>query len=297
MAIPVAIDLLVKISGLGGIANSIKNKIKEFQEKIRSIIVNFANKVKAKAVTLINKLRTAVGGARAQGDSNISSDNEVGSRPEVIAGVNSIDDEEAHYLTNGTLTKEKADEVARNIKRKYPVFKSFVAVDVAADDVWDYEYEASPKKKVKGKYRKIRTGSSNSYTSIEQIPRELLYSKPPNSRVPEKWFTEVRGTIKIENRVWTYIDNENNSVTYKNNFPDFRRFVRQEVQIDSFKGYQVDFSKADQIAKEKNKKERLREINTWHHYQDLKTMQEIDKFIHSRFTHRGGMALAKELES
>jgi hypothetical protein len=40
MAIPVAIDLLVKISGLGGIANSIKNKIKEFQEKIKSIIVN-----------------------------------------------------------------------------------------------------------------------------------------------------------------------------------------------------------------------------------------------------------------
>lgn len=33
--------------------------------------------------------------------------------------------------------------------------------------------------------------------------------------------------------------------------------------------------------------------NTWNHYEDLKTLQEVNKSIHAEFTHRGGVSLKK----
>lgn len=37
--------------------------------------------------------------------------------------------------------------------------------------------------------------------------------------------------------------------------------------------------------------------STWHHYQDAKTMQEVPRYIHQQFTHRGGMSILKGLVS
>lgn len=31
--------------------------------------------------------------------------------------------------------------------------------------------------------------------------------------------------------------------------------------------------------------------NTWHHHQDGKTLQEVNKIIHKEFTHRGGISI------
>ena len=36
-------------------------------------------------------------------------------------------------------------------------------------------------------------------------------------------------------------------------------------------------------------KKKLRS-NTWHHHEDLKTLQEVNKSIHAEFTHRGGVS-------
>ncbi|XHJ04879.1 HNH endonuclease [Staphylococcus epidermidis] len=40
--------------------------------------------------------------------------------------------------------------------------------------------------------------------------------------------------------------------------------------------------------------ERKGSENTWHHHEDGKTMQEVNKKIHREFTHRGGTSLKRE---
>nr|WP_245592143.1 HNH endonuclease [Ectobacillus panaciterrae] len=35
---------------------------------------------------------------------------------------------------------------------------------------------------------------------------------------------------------------------------------------------------------------------TWHHHQDLTTMQEVNKEIHRRFRYMGGMSVTKKLQ-
>lgn len=73
-------------------------------------------------------------------------------------------------------------------------------------------------------------------------------------------------------------------------FPDFKSagLVRQEVQIGKFNRYDIDFAKADELAPDGPKLDE----NTWHHHQDLSTLQEVNKEMHRRFRHMGGMSLA-----
>jgi hypothetical protein len=62
--------------------------------------------------------------------------------------------------------------------------------------------------------------------------------------------------------------------------------VKQEVPIGKFEGWNKDFPKADELAPNGPKSSESK----WHHHQDGTTMQEIDKVLHKRFTHIGGMA-------
>lgn len=66
--------------------------------------------------------------------------------------------------------------------------------------------------------------------------------------------------------------------------------VIQEVDIGEFQSYPKDFAIADEMAPNGPKSDK----NTWHHHQDRKTMQEIDKELHDRFRHRGGMSLTRK---
>ncbi|AZV69417.1 hypothetical protein DT426_16090 [Bacillus cereus] len=85
-----------------------------------------------------------------------------------------------------------------------------------------------------------------------------------------------------------------NRVSYPRGFPNFKSagLVRQEVPIGEFNRYDIDFAKADELAPNGPKLDE----NTWHHHQDLTTMQEVSKEIHRRFRHMGGMSLAKKLK-
>ncbi|WP_419182616.1 HNH endonuclease [Priestia filamentosa] len=126
--------------------------------------------------------------------------------------------------------------------------------------------------------------------------KEQLSTKPLYSRDPEKW-QKKGGKIEIsEDGIWTYIDWEipPNRVSYPGGFPDFKSagLVRQQVPIGEFKKYDVDFAKADELAPNGPKLDE----NTWHHHQDLTTMQEINKEMHRRFRHMGGMSLARKLK-
>ncbi|KAA0777523.1 HNH endonuclease [Bacillus cereus] len=131
---------------------------------------------------------------------------------------------------------------------------------------------------------------------IVKFTEEQLSTKPLYSRDPEKW-QKKGGKIEIsEEGIWTYIDWYilPNRVSYPGGFPDFKSagLVRQEVPIGEFNRYDIDFAKADELAPNGPKLDE----NTWHHHQDLTTMQEVSKEMHRRFRHMGGMSLAKKLK-
>ncbi|MBM7702298.1 T7SS effector LXG polymorphic toxin [Metabacillus iocasae] len=129
---------------------------------------------------------------------------------------------------------------------------------------------------------------------VVKFTKEQLSTKPPYSRDPDKW-QKKGGKIEIdEEGTWTYTDWEipPNRVSYPGGFPDFKSagMVKQEVPIGKFERYDLDFAKADELALNGPKSDE----NTWHHHQDLTTMQEIDKEMHRRFRHMGGMSLSKK---
>ncbi|MBF8115046.1 HNH endonuclease [Bacillus cereus] len=131
---------------------------------------------------------------------------------------------------------------------------------------------------------------------IVKFTEEQLSTKPLYSRDPEKW-QKKGGKIEIsEEGIWTYIYWHilPNRVSYSGGFPDFKSagLVRQEVPIGEFNRYDIDFAKADELAPNGPKLDE----NTWHHHQDLTTMQEVSKEMHRRFRHMGGMSLAKKLK-
>ncbi len=125
--------------------------------------------------------------------------------------------------------------------------------------------------------------------------------KPKYSPTINKWLSGDlggAGTISIaQNGIWTYHDWEGNYVSYPNGYPDFRNaqkkpVVIQEVELEEFIDYEIDFPKADAKAKEKGKP-RNKLLNTWHHHQDCKTMQEISSEFHHRYTHTGGLSISR----
>jgi hypothetical protein len=91
----------------------------------------------------------------------------------------------------------------------------------------------------------------------------------------------------------TFADWEGNAVGYSSTgYPKFGEagMVRQQVQFP-FKGnYTTDPTQADQLAPLGPKLP----TDTWHHVEDMKTMQEIDSLLNRRFSHRGGVSLSGE---
>ncbi|KIU75726.1 HNH endonuclease [Bacillus cereus] len=166
--------------------------------------------------------------------------------------------------------------------------------------------ESSTVGEVAGKFSKASTAAKDDAyqlakgtvknPEIVKFTEEQLSTKPLYSRNPEKW-QKKGGEIEIsEEGIWTYIDWEipPNRVSYPGGFPNFKSagLVRQEVPIGEFNRYDIDFAKADELASNGTKLDE----NTWHHHQDLTTMQEVSKEMHRRFRHMGGMSLAKKLK-
>lgn len=134
-------------------------------------------------------------------------------------------------------------------------------------------------------------GAGKSFKQGDSIPKNVLDTKPKNSPNPEKWLNNG-GKVEIENDVWKYTNKDGVTVKYNNGYPNFKEAgqVKQEVDIGGFKDYRTDFELADELAPN-GPRDSIN--NTWHHNEDGKTLQEVDKFIHKEFTHRGGMSIKK----
>jgi len=133
---------------------------------------------------------------------------------------------------------------------------------------------------------------TKTYSSADEVSNEIRKAKPKYSPDIEKWYNQ-NGRISIDqNGIWTYHDWEGHLVSYPNGYPDFKLagLVIQEVSLNKFEGYAKDFAKADSLAP--NGPRSIH--NTWHHPEDLSTIQEVDRNLHRRFTHEGGMSILKE---
>ncbi|NJN38871.1 MAG: cytoplasmic protein [Acaryochloridaceae cyanobacterium CSU_3_4] len=113
---------------------------------------------------------------------------------------------------------------------------------------------------------------------------DIYSGKPLYAPDPAKW-RKKGGTID-EN--WTYTDWDGNSVPYVDGFPDYKAggYVRAEVKIKQKGNRTTDFTDATTAnggVKPEN--------TTWHHHQDGTTMQAVDREIHRRFTHQGGVSI------
>ncbi|MEL7571221.1 MAG: HNH endonuclease, partial [Eubacteriaceae bacterium] len=135
-------------------------------------------------------------------------------------------------------------------------------------------------------------GEGNLYSQDFEIPEDILKTKPQNSRIPKGWF-DIGGKISVDkNNTWTYIGSQNQTVTYNNNYADFKGsgYVKQEVNIGEFKSRPDDCRRANKLAPNGPKSP----DSVWHHNEDEQTMQEINKIIHEMFTHKGGFSKMKK---
>ena len=132
--------------------------------------------------------------------------------------------------------------------------------------------------------------SSHKYATASDIPAELLDTKPSHSPKIEGWY-EKGGSISIDDAgVWSYHDWEGNTVSYPGGYPDFKtaRMVIQEAHIGPFVNRDADFKKARDLGYTK------KPGTSWHHSEDGVTLQEIERFLHERFRHKGGISKMKK---
>ncbi|UYZ63388.1 type VI secretion system tube protein TssD [Hymenobacter weizhouensis] len=115
--------------------------------------------------------------------------------------------------------------------------------------------------------------------------------KPLYAPAIAKWYRKGGIIELLDNGNWKYTDWEHNSVVYEGDEPNFDKYARQQVDIEGMIGdCDKDFAKADELAPLGP----ILDGNTWHHKQNMRTMQEVDFTIHRRFTHYGARSLLKQ---
>ncbi len=133
----------------------------------------------------------------------------------------------------------------------------------------------------------------------------------PNQRIPSKdgsWDGEVgeSGWLSTKPKVTAVTNGE--PVPFKNGFPIFDKWKVGEVKLPKMKGnHGSDFSKADELFAKKqgwykpNGKidgQRVKDMRdtqklTWHHHEDMTTMQLVPADLNNGISHTGGASLVK----
>jgi hypothetical protein len=120
---------------------------------------------------------------------------------------------------------------------------------------------------------------------------DQLTEKPPYAPIPTKWKEKGGRVDVLPNGNWKYTDWEGETVVYEGDEPNFDHKALQQVNIEDMQGNcTTDFIKANKAAPLGPKKPG----NTWHHKQNLKTMQEVPYKVHKRFSHYGARSIFKQ---
>lgn len=146
------------------------------------------------------------------------------------------------------------------------------------------------------------TGKKTGKLDLSDFTKEIMKTKPMNSRVPKKWY-DKGGTISIdENGTWTYTNKNGISVSYPGGYPDFSPYYHPTVapviiKVSSPKNNHKDFENANKeagLSKDSDppvpSKNEPPDGYTWHHHEDGKTMVLVEEDIHDEFKHIGGQS-------
>ena len=146
-----------------------------------------------------------------------------------------------------------------------------------------------------GEILKATGGKLKKWTlgKLKNAKKGIFGKKPLNAPNIEKWMKKGGKVETLEDGTWRYTDWEGNVVDYKNGHPDFSPHSRQSVDIGEQKGNYTSDYKDAQKASKKVPPKLSNEETVWHHNEDGKTMQEVDRTIHERFTHNGGVSASK----
>ncbi|WP_413365174.1 T7SS effector LXG polymorphic toxin [Lysinibacillus sp. 3P01SB] len=149
---------------------------------------------------------------------------------------------------------------------------------------------------------RVKIKGNGTPLKLEDFTKEILETKPMNSRIPKKWY-DKGGEISIDNDgTWTYTNKSGVSVSYPDGYPDFTPFMHPNVKpvkikVHSPKNNPKDFENANIEAKlSKDTDPPIFDIRrppigyTWHHHQDGETMLLVVKDIHDEFKHIGGQS-------
>lgn len=136
-ALPVAIGFLASLLGLGGLSAKIREVIQRIQAPVHAAI----DWVIQQAVRLARAVGGLFGGGRRK-DAGGESTGDAEHDARVEAGLLAIDAAEGRHLRGGRISREGAEQVAAEVRRDHPVFRSLAVVD--GGDRWSYAYTASP---------------------------------------------------------------------------------------------------------------------------------------------------------
>lgn len=135
--IPIAIGFLANQVGLGNLGE----QIAEILVEIRGFIDQALDWLMDRAVSMGRQVLQSLGLSTPDADSEPPATGPEHDR-QVEVGLAAIDTKESQLLENNKITYEAAQQIATEVKRDHPVFKSITVVDGGA--TWNYNYVASP---------------------------------------------------------------------------------------------------------------------------------------------------------
>jgi DNase/tRNase domain of colicin-like bacteriocin len=133
----------------------------------------------------------------------------------------------------------------------------------------------------------------------------------PNQRIPSKdgsWNGKVGESGWLSNKPEVIAVTKGKPVPYKNGFPVFDKWKVGEIKLPKMKGnHTTDFDDADELFAVQQKwykpngtpdtarVAKLRTDNnlTWHHHEDMTTMQLVPKNLNNEIPHTGGVSFIK----
>ncbi|WP_437621912.1 phage tail protein [Sorangium sp. So ce1151] len=170
--IPVAIGLLARLIGLGGLSDKIKEYITKVQTKVRAAVLGWLKKAWAWVKKLFGSLTGKKKDKKDEGPEHDA---------KVNRGLAHLRELTASSSKRGKLSRETAVKIAERIRRGNPVFKSISVID--GGETWDYDYVASPGKRDKGGNKdetlgeKLRNVIASASTAV---PKGSLYRGDDN---------------------------------------------------------------------------------------------------------------------
>jgi DNase/tRNase domain of colicin-like bacteriocin len=133
----------------------------------------------------------------------------------------------------------------------------------------------------------------------------------PNQRIPGKdgsWDGKVGESDWLSTKPEVIRVTNGEAVPFKNGFPIFDKWKVGEVKLPKMKGnHKSDFSKADELFAQKQgwykpngkidaqRVKTLRDTQklTWHHHEDMTTMQLVPADLNNNISHTGGASFVK----